>query len=317
MAMIDQSHVIGIFRDRSLAEQAVSELRNAGFRDDQITMLGKGTHTSGGVLGGLRNLLSGQNEEEGDPAATLANLGLSPGEADYYRHELDAGHTLVAVRTPDRQQEATTILHHHGAYNATDSTTIPGEMGEENRTLRLRREDLVVDKQVVQSGEVRIHKRVVTENRTFTVPVSHEELVIEHISSTDRSPDQPSPVQTNDPSRVVERRAVTTQNTGSPTSQPQDEVLSNEGTIRILLHEDQITINRIPVIVEEVVIRKQLVEGIRELNEPVRHEEVHVVRQGNVIVHDNPIHNPAIDDEEVIVHHDGAVGEDVSQRPTA
>ncbi len=36
MAVNEHPTVVGVFRDRTLAEQTIQELRHAGFRDDQI-----------------------------------------------------------------------------------------------------------------------------------------------------------------------------------------------------------------------------------------------------------------------------------------
>jgi len=51
--------VVGVFRERALAEQAVDELRHAGFRDDQIRYSGKGA-MAGGLLETLMSKFSGQ-----------------------------------------------------------------------------------------------------------------------------------------------------------------------------------------------------------------------------------------------------------------
>ncbi|MCT8136480.1 YsnF/AvaK domain-containing protein [Anaerobacillus sp. CMMVII] len=46
-------------------------------------------------------------------------------------------------------------------------------------TIQLREEQLDIRKKRVQTGEVKIHKEVVEEQRTFTVPIRREEMVIE------------------------------------------------------------------------------------------------------------------------------------------
>jgi hypothetical protein len=59
MATPESPVKIGVFRDRSVAEHAVKELRHAGFRDDEIRVWGQGAPT-GGFLETLMNKLSGQ-----------------------------------------------------------------------------------------------------------------------------------------------------------------------------------------------------------------------------------------------------------------
>ena len=47
------------------------------------------------------------------------------------------------------------------------------------KTLQLREEQLEIKKKRVQIGEVKVHKEVVEEQKTFTVPIKREVLVIE------------------------------------------------------------------------------------------------------------------------------------------
>ena len=45
--------------------------------------------------------------------------------------------------------------------------------------IQLREEQLDIKKQRVQTGEVTIHKEIVEEQKTFTIPIRREEMVIE------------------------------------------------------------------------------------------------------------------------------------------
>jgi uncharacterized protein (TIGR02271 family) len=51
--------------------------------------------------------------------------------------------------------------------------------GNKEQTLQLREEQLAIKKERVQTGEVKIHKEVVEGQKTFTVPIKREEMVIE------------------------------------------------------------------------------------------------------------------------------------------
>ncbi|MDQ0860900.1 YsnF/AvaK domain-containing protein [Bacillus sp. V2I10] len=57
----------------------------------------------------------------------------------------------------------------------------PSEKTNENKEkkLQLREEQLDIKKERVQTGEIKIHKEVVEEQKTFTVPIKREEMVIE------------------------------------------------------------------------------------------------------------------------------------------
>ena len=293
MAITNNAAVVGVFRDHSLAESAIHELQQAGFSNEQIALLERGGNSN--AFSGLRNLFSTQST----PATThstdiLTNLNIPETAKDYYQHEVDAGNSVLVVYANERLQEARTILHHHGAYNA-ESTPI--EMGG-TRVIPIRHEELQVNKQVVPTGEIRIHKRIITEQKTFTVPVTREELFIEHIPFTQSSTAQ---IQVDQPDTLVQRPLTDgdgMQNQVSPSSPPSstmsstvlsDEALKDGGTLRIVLHEDQVTINKQTVVTEEVFIRKDLIEETRQLTDTARHEEISVVRRGNAIVHNTGI----------------------------
>src|SRR5579872_4699901 len=92
------SIVAGVFSDDAQAQQAMADLQNAGFSNDQIRY---SVHKGGsGILDSLRD------------------LGFSQNEADFYNSEFEAGRTVVTVKTDDRQQEAYDILMRNGAYDA-------------------------------------------------------------------------------------------------------------------------------------------------------------------------------------------------------
>ncbi|MBX6313472.1 MAG: general stress protein, partial [Isosphaeraceae bacterium] len=49
MAQKQRSTIVGVFTDRTQADRAISELRQAGFRDDQIGVAGRHTDETGAV----------------------------------------------------------------------------------------------------------------------------------------------------------------------------------------------------------------------------------------------------------------------------
>lgn len=48
----------------------------------------------------------------------LMGMGIPEEEARYYESEFSSGRTIITVQTTDRQQEATSILHRNGGYDA-------------------------------------------------------------------------------------------------------------------------------------------------------------------------------------------------------
>jgi uncharacterized protein (TIGR02271 family) len=117
----------------------------------------------------------------------------------------------------------------------------------EGARIEVREEELQAHKQFVETGEVRIRKEVVTEHRTLEVPVQREEV-------------------------VIERHA--------PTGEPVEE-------IRIPVREEQITVEKWPVVKEEVMVGKRVVEGTERVGGEVHREEVRVEHEGDVDVRGN------------------------------
>jgi hypothetical protein len=83
MENTDLSIVAGVFRDHAKADRAIDELKQAGFRDDQLSSTVYNQHT----------------EQE------------APGSSEYSR-------TVVAVMAEGREQDAVGILFENGANNA-------------------------------------------------------------------------------------------------------------------------------------------------------------------------------------------------------
>ena len=86
-------------------------------------------------------------------------------------------------------------------------------------------EELGVEKVMRESGHVRIHKAVKSEEKRFAVPTTREEVVIEHVPATNG------------------RSALS--------REPKFE----EETLDVTLHEEELRISKRPVLREEVVIR--------------------------------------------------------------
>src|SRR2546423_9927925 len=110
-----QRMLVAVFDDRTQAEQAVSELQNAGFSPGQIRFAGRGPAT-GSVLEKIKSLFTGQ----GTDAAynDLVSMSVPPDDANYYQQEYEAGHSIVAIMTAQRLQEARDILARYGGYGS-------------------------------------------------------------------------------------------------------------------------------------------------------------------------------------------------------
>ncbi len=285
MAMTEESMVIGVFRDHALAEQAMNELRHAGFRNDQINLLG---HTSGNARGGIMNLFSRKNDNLPDTVAAapneLVSSGIAQEDIPFYQHELEAGNFVVTVQPYGHQKEASDILYRFGAYDSSADTTRMGG----SRIVPIREERLQVNKQVVQTGEVIITKRVITENKTFTIPVTREEVSIERVpSQQDRSAAaNTAGANVGTMGNITRPDMRTATDTTGLNVVDGSEMLKDGGTIRILVREEQVMLNKQTVVVEEIVVHKQQVQETQQISDTVKHEEVHVEHTGDIIIHD-------------------------------
>lgn len=235
MTTTKRTMVMSVFADNAQAQQAIDELQRVGFSPDQIRYSVRKSGT--GI------------------ADSLENLGLPEQEANFYNREFEAGRTVVMVKTDDRQQEAYDILSRYSGY---DFSTRSGQIGgtasatvstEDEQRIKLREEQLQVQKQQVETGEVRLRKDVVSEQKSIEVPVMHEEV-------------------------YVERRP------GS--GQPSDQEIGEGESYRIPVHEEQVTVEKQAVVREEVALGKHSVQETQRVTDTVRREEAHVEREGDV-----------------------------------
>jgi uncharacterized protein (TIGR02271 family) len=260
-----QQLVVGVFRDRSQAEQAINELLQAGFSHNQIRFAGRGTST-GGILEKIKSVFTGQDISTGGIYDDLVKMGAPPEDARYYQSEFEAGRSIVAVLASQNIQEAINILVRHGGYGASQRTAQSATTGratgvqeapiEDQERIKLREEELRVRKQVVETGEARIHKDVVIEPKTIDVPVTHEEV-------------------------YVERRP----GSGLPSDQP----ISEGETYRIPVREEQVIIEKQPVEREEVSFGKRPVQETQRVTDTVQREEAYIEQTGDVNVRDRDI----------------------------
>ncbi|HLZ63741.1 MAG TPA: hypothetical protein VKR06_42975 [Ktedonosporobacter sp.] len=113
MSVTSPSIVVGVFRDRSMAEQALEALYNLGFTQEQIRYCVPGN--SGRFFEDLKSLFRGAGNNGGSLASDLVTMGLSDEEARYYANEYLNGRIILAVQSIGRRQDALSILHQHGA----------------------------------------------------------------------------------------------------------------------------------------------------------------------------------------------------------
>ncbi|MGK3722507.1 YsnF/AvaK domain-containing protein [Priestia megaterium] len=109
--------------------------------------------------------------------------------------------------------------------------------------LQLHEEKLDISKKWIKTGEVAIHKEVFTEEKTITIPVIHEELIIEKKVLDAENPDQ----------------------TGEHTE-----------IIRIPISEERIEVIKHPTVLEDVAIYKRQFQETKSVTETLKKEKTHM-----------------------------------------
>ena len=162
MAMTQHTVAVGVFPEQAQARQAVDELRRAGYSEDEIGYLARASTTDtgsdkvaraandtveGGIIGGTAGALAALLIPGFGPAiagglllatlggaaigaaaggiiAAFTGMGVTEEDARYYQQELEAGRTIVTVKTTSGYDEALAILRRNGAYDATTQSGV-------------------------------------------------------------------------------------------------------------------------------------------------------------------------------------------------
>lgn len=185
-----------------------------------------------------------------------------------YREDIRNGYTVIAVRgyTGDTEigmsMTDTNVAPLDSDLPETDTVIgldrdVPDihdttEMTE-NEKIQLKEERLHVDKEDVQTGEVRVTKKTVHDTETIEVPVEREEVVIE------RRPVHEGEIDTTDIDFDEETESIT-----------------------IPVHEEKVIVDKDTVVTEEIEIKKEHEEDVEHVSEDVRREEIDIESSGNV-----------------------------------
>lgn len=246
---------------------------------------------AGGTLAAILASAAGA-AAAGGIAGALVGMGIPEEEAEYYEQEFKSGRTVVSVRAADRYEEAAMILrrynghtqersgafqpatfgstqtsssrmstgqastsHMAGGHTATSRAAATPHASTRSAAdkehVQLKEEKLNVQKEA-DTGEVRVHKDVVTEHKSVDVPVQREEV-------------------------VIHRHAA------SGETAAHGDIHAGED-IRIPVKEEHVRVEKVPVVKEEVSIEKRAVQDTERVDEDVKRERLHVEREGDVRV---------------------------------
>jgi len=135
---------------------------------------------------------------------------------------------------------------------------------DSDRVMELREEQLDVQTERMQTGEVQLRKEIITENRTVEVPVTREEIVVER--------------------RPLEGAA----REGSLEASDLD---ADRKEIRIPVSEEFVHIDKKVVPREEVRVSKEKITDTKTVSEEVRREEAQLESDGRVNIKDRSATN--------------------------
>lgn len=235
----------GLFKDASRGEAALLDLKAAGFATAQISELTdhvEATPAPTKLSNPLTDFFQDHTTTGSEFQKNLTDLGMTADDADYFEDGVARGGALVTVKTDERASEAEQILARYGADLGKSGRSSAARLDDAaSTTIELKVERLSIDKTRVASGTVQIAKRVVSEQQSIDVPVSHDELVIER-------------------HKVIDGAVGGT--------------IGADETIRVPLSRDEVKIGKQTYATEEIDIGKRTVGRVEHVSDTVRHEEL-------------------------------------------
>ena len=159
---------------------------------------------------------------------------------DYYADKEREGEVGPGVRMGDTE---TGEFRGHG--RGQEGVNQPGDDLEDEDELRVQRteEELRAGTREREAGAMRVRKRVRTDREQISVPTRHEEVSVERVP--------------------VEGREASEAEIG-------------EDEVTMLVTEEEVVVEKRPVVKEEIRVRKDVVEDEEVVEEDVRREEVDV-----------------------------------------
>lgn len=115
-------------------------------------------------------------------------------------------------------------------------------------TFEIKEEQLDIAKKWIQTGDVKIHKEIFSEEKNFTIPIKREEL-------------------------VIEKKSIAQDNSSDKDSETQ--------IIRIPLTEEQVEFSKHKVTLEDISIYKQQIKDIEHIEETLKKEKPKVKISGS------------------------------------
>ncbi|AKG73508.1 YsnF/AvaK domain-containing protein [Salinicoccus halodurans] len=195
--------------------------------------------------------MAGEDPED----QVMDKLHLENHEKEIYRKSLENGKALLYIdyNNKDLYDDRKVTTQENDADDRPVRPTNKVTRQDED-SIPLREEQLVVDKKNVNLGEVVVNKYTDSEVEEIDVPVERDEV-------------------------SVERRPVE----GEPLFETynQDDTNDDMNTIRIPITKERIKIIKEQVVTEEIIIRKEKKTDTKHISEVVSHEDIEVTELKN------------------------------------
>lgn len=130
------------------------------------------------------------------------------------------------------------------------------ESDDDDKKLRLHKEELDIAKNNVRKGEVELGKEIIEEHKAIDIPVKREEVVIERKSLNNEASDTP---------------------------------ITDSETIKIPVSEEKVDVGKHTVVTGEVSAHKRAIEDTQHIDETLKHEEARINTVGDPNVVDEGI----------------------------
>lgn len=118
--------MIAVFANRDQANQAIDNLRHAGYSYDQIRLVERGTNS---FVENLKSLFTGQTTTTTNSANDWMRIGVPEQDAHHYQSDLDSGRSIVLIKAVGSPEQALGIMRQSGAYDiASRLRTAPPAM---------------------------------------------------------------------------------------------------------------------------------------------------------------------------------------------
>jgi len=327
MAGTQRSTVVGVFEDHRAADRTVSDLRKAGFRDDQI---GVATRKSEGMWGETGKAEEGSHWETGAVTGLLAGaglgglvgLGIIAGVIPVLGPVI-AGGTLAAVLAnaaggaaiggiagaligsgiPEEEAE-----YYKGEFEAGRTLVTVKADGRADEAMRILRNHGAYDMHTAPAGMTTTAAGAACATPTGTTAArgtaSHtgtgKMQIKEEELHARKTPVEAGEVRVRKEVVTehrtvevpVEREEVVIERHAATGQRVADTDIRAGEEVRIPVKEEHVTVEKHPVVTEEVTVGKRTVRDTEQVSGDVRKEKIKVETKGDVNVKDTRGGNP-------------------------